>query len=386
MKKIIIILIVLFMTSGCWNYKELNNLGIVSAIGVEKEGDDYLLNVQLVNIVEAGKNGISESPITVITGKGKTLFEASRSLSLRSPKVFFISNLEYVLLDEKIIKDDLDEILDYLTRDTRLPLNFLIITSTDSKPNEILSALSQFDINSSSNLSQIIKLSEKRYGASYSLTIKDLLNYHLSYGIEPIYPSVYLNGNEEETTETENLEKSNSNNFVALKTLVFVNDKKEIISLTEEESFGYNFLVNHISNASITSRCNGGYFTIETLDSNINFKDKLNKNTLIIDGEVEAEIASYGCKDNLNEVKTLDKLSKTAKNTIENYIKDTIKLAKENNTDFIGIGNFIYKNKNNYFDFKNKDWNKNGLSNLNIDYEIKVKLIKQGSLRGDLDE
>ena len=54
------------------------------------------------------------------------------------------------------------------------------------------------------------------------------------------------------------------------------------------------------------------------------------------------------------------------------------------NYDFLGLGNYIYKNNYKYFDFENKDWNKDGLNKLNLKYNIDVSLYKQGNLRGDL--
>ena len=57
---------------------------------------------------------------------------------------------------------------------------------------------------------------------------------------------------------------------------------------------------------------------------------------------------------------------------------------KKYNYDFLGLGNYIYKNNNKYFDFEKKDWNKEGLNKLNLKYNMDVSLYKQGNLRGDL--
>ena len=384
MKKIVIILVVLFLTTGCFNYKELNDLGMVSAIGISKEDGEFKIDVQLINIIEAGKNGITEAPISVISGKGKTIFEAARSLNLKSSKVFFISNLEYVFLDKSVITDDMKEVLDYLTRDTRLPLNFLIVTSTDSNPKEIMSALSQFDINSASNLSKIITLSEDRYGLSYSLTIKDLLSEYLSNIVTSVYPNITLVGNYKELANTENLQISDSDNYVSIKNLVFFNKNNEAIDLSKEEAFGYNFLVNHINNATITCKCDGGYFTVETLESNFDYADNLKNNEVTVNGKVSVEIAYYGCKDDLSKEDNTKNLANIVSKEIENYITKAITLAKNEKSDFIGIGSYIYKNNNKYFDFEKKDWQEEGLDKINFKYNITAEIVKQGNLRGDI--
>ncbi len=383
MKKIILIIISLFIISGCApNYRELNELGIVTAIGISKKDDEFEMSVQLVNIMEGGKNGLEESPITVITGKGKTIFDAGRSLNLKSSKIFFLANVKYVIIEPGVLKEDLEEIIDYFTRDIKLSLNFLIITSTHNKTEDILSSLSEFDINPSNNISQIIALGESRYGLSYSLTLKDFLNDYLNYGVEPLYPNVILHDSE---SDTDDLKESKENSPAELKDLVFLNYNKEIVHLNEDEMYGYNFINNNIKNAVISTKCdNGGYYTIETLNSKIELVDNLKKNKIKVNGKIEAELVYYGCDQKFDDKKTLDKISDKAGDTIENFINSSIIKAKENKTDFLGIGNWIYKNNKNYFDFENKDWNKDGLNNIQFDYDVEVNIYKQGNLRSEV--
>ena len=46
MKKIIILSIILLpLLTGCYNYRELNNLSIVTAISIEKNNDLYKYNI-----------------------------------------------------------------------------------------------------------------------------------------------------------------------------------------------------------------------------------------------------------------------------------------------------------------------------------------------------
>lgn len=385
MKKFIIMILIMITCTGCWNYKELTELGIVSALAISKKNDMYVIDMQLINIIEAGDKGITESPITVLTGEGHTVAEAVRSMNLKSSKVFFSSNLEYVLLDKSVVTEDLEEILDFLARDTKLSLNFLIATSTENSPYEILSALSQFNLNPASNLSELISVSEKRYGASYVLNIKEFLQKFLAKGVTPVYPNIVLSSKDDENGENETLEKSDSNDYVSVKNLVAFDKDGNIITLDTDESFGYNFLANHIGNAVVTSTCGENYFTVETLKSDVGFNDEdLKNNKIKVEGQIEAEVFFYGCEENLNNDSTLKMLSKKTEEQITDYIKKTINLAVESKTDFVGVGNWIYKNKTSYFDFDKYDWDTLGLPKLEFDYDINVTLFKQGNLKGDV--
>lgn len=382
MKKVILLIFLTFICTGCYTYKELNELGIVSAMGISKDGDLYNLDIQLVNVLDSEKSGLNKSPITVISGQGETIFEAARSMNKKTSKVFFLADVDYVFLDQSVLNDGLDEIMDFLIRDTRLSLNFLVVTSTENKSLDILSSISHFDTNSANNLYDAIMNSETRYGGINSLHVRELINNYYAKGKYTIFPNVYIKDTSK-SSENDSLEDSKSESYVEVKNMVFFKDK-EAIELTDEETKGVNFLRNKIKNATLTIECDGGYFTIETLESKMKLKSKLNIDQLNVKGNVGAEIVYYGCKDNLDNADVLKSISKKAEKEVESYITKAFNKSKKYNYDFLGLGNYIYKNNYKYFDFENKDWNKDGLNKLNLKYNIDVSLYKQGNLRGDL--
>lgn len=382
MKKVILLIFLTFICTGCYNYKELNELGIVSAMGISKDGDLYNLDIQLLNVLDSEKSGLNKSPITVISGQGETIFEAARSMNRKTSKVFFLADVDYVFLDQSVLNDGLDEIMDFLIRDTRLSLNFLVVTSTENKSLDILSSISHFDTNSANNLYDAIINSETRYGGINSLHVRELINNYYAKGKYTIFPNVYIKDTSK-SSENDSLEDSKSESYVEVKNMVFFKDK-EVIELTDEETKGVNFLRNKIKNATLTIECDGGYFTIETLESKMKLKSKLNIDQINVKGNVGAEIVYYGCKDNLDNADVLKSISKKAEKEVESYITKAFNKSKKYNYDFLGLGNYIYKNNYKYFDFENKDWNKDGLNKLNLKYNIDVSLYKQGNLRGDL--
>ncbi len=383
MKKIIILIMLMFC-SGCFNYNELNELGIVSAISISKSNEEFTVDLQIINILESGENGLTESPITVISGKGKTILDAIRSLNLQSSKIFFSPDIEYVILDKSVISNDLSQVIDFLARDTKLSLNFLVVTSLDSSGKEILSSLSQFNTNSANNLAQIVNLSQKRYGASYSLSFLEYLKNYLEPGINSVLPNIVLHDNDKKSDNIDVLQESDTNSYIEIENLVTFNKKGKPITLSKNQAFGYNFLKNQVRNASITCKCGDDYFTVETLKSKFSYQDKLNKNKINIKGDVSGEIVYYGCKQDLNNKKDLEEINKIFESELESYVKDTINLAKSEKLDFIGIGNYIYKNNYKYFDFENKDWDSEGLNKIDFDYDIKASIFKEGNLKGDL--
>lgn len=382
MKKIILVILVTFLCTGCWNYKELSELGITTAMSISKEGDEYVLVLELMNIVDSEKSNLDQSPITTISGRGKTIFEAARSMNKLTSKIFFLADVDYVFLDKSVLTEDPKEIMDFLVRDTRLSLNFLIITSEETSGEDILSSISHFNTNSAKNLYEIINNSEERFGGIKALHVRDYIASNLETGSNIIYPNVVVEN--KDSSNNKSLENSKSGGSVRVKDMIFFDSDKNIVHLNDNVMKGYNFLNNNIKNATVSIPCDGGSFTIETLESKFDTKDKLSSDKLLIKGEVGAEIVYYGCTFNLDNTKELSKISKLAEKEVENYIEEALNLAKKHEYDFLNIGSYIYKNNKNYFNFKNNNWNKEGLSKINFDYNIDVSLYKQGNLRGDV--
>ena len=386
MKKVFIFLFIIFTCTGCWDYKELNELGIISAMAISKnENGLFRVDMQLVNIIESGESGIVEAPISVVSGEGKTVFEAIRSMNLKVSKSFFPSNMEYLIIDKSVLhEDDLKEVMDFFARDSKLTLNFLVATSTQTKPEEILSSLSEFNINAASNLAEVIRLSEKRYGASYSLNFLDYLKTYFEPGSVSVYPNLIIKSEDDESENLDNLKETNTKSYVELYNLVAFDKNGNEINLGTDESFGYNFIKNHITNASITNACEENYFTVETLNSKFKFEEDLKNNKIKVVGDIDGEIAYYGCDSDLNKSDVLKEVTKIFEDRVKSYIESAFNLSKEYKTDFLGIGNFIYKSKPDYFDFDKGDWGEEGLSNINLDFDINANLYKQGNLKGDI--
>ena len=68
MKKIILILFLLLL-SGCYNYQELNEIAIVSAIGIDKENSNYIVTLQIIN-TENYNTSIDDNQAKFVIYKG----------------------------------------------------------------------------------------------------------------------------------------------------------------------------------------------------------------------------------------------------------------------------------------------------------------------------
>ena len=76
--KILLLMVALLLVTGCGNYREINDLAIITCIAIDKVDDEYELSFLIANSPKSqtsSKEG--EATTTIYSGKGKTLNEAT---------------------------------------------------------------------------------------------------------------------------------------------------------------------------------------------------------------------------------------------------------------------------------------------------------------------
>ena len=131
MKKIILILII-FLCSGCLDYKEINSLGIISGIAIEKKDNNYETTYEVVNTKNNNTEELTSKTYTV-TSQGKTFAEALENTNKSLAKEPYFSHIKVVIIDKNI---NILDIADYILREDNFASNFYLVVS--EKPKSIL--------------------------------------------------------------------------------------------------------------------------------------------------------------------------------------------------------------------------------------------------------
>ena len=120
MKKIILIITLLLLT-GCYNYREISDLAIVSSFGIDYES--YKYNIVL-EILENDKNNKYSSYI--LKGTGNTIESALENASISFNKDLYFIDLDILLISEGIVNYKLDDILNYISKNNNFSIDFNI--------------------------------------------------------------------------------------------------------------------------------------------------------------------------------------------------------------------------------------------------------------------
>ena len=96
MKKIILILII-FLLTGCYDYNELNDLEIISSIIVDYKDNEYKVHLEVVNTNENGEHGSY-----FLSGSGKNLESALNNVYFQSAQTPFYSKLNAFIISDSL--------------------------------------------------------------------------------------------------------------------------------------------------------------------------------------------------------------------------------------------------------------------------------------------
>ena len=146
----LIIFIILLSSTGCWNRRELTDIAIASAIGIDKSEMGYQISVQIINpgqIATAGGQGGggTDSPVTTYSEVGETLFETLRKLTKQVPRKIYYSHLRMVVFGEEVAKEGISKSFDFLARDHEMRSDFYIVVARDTTAYNILSTYTSLE-------------------------------------------------------------------------------------------------------------------------------------------------------------------------------------------------------------------------------------------------
>ena len=384
MKKVLILLLLLL--TGCWNYQELNSIAISTAIGVDKNDDGkYEVSTMIANSrKEQSSSKESESQSIIFTGVGNTISEAFKDIDLYNPRRNYIGHVSVVVISDEVAKDGLNDILDFSARNPESTKRFQMVIAKNCKAKDILKILTPLETFSAQNISNNLKYSRDSQATSTAILYSDFIYNLLEKGMNPILPSVILKGDKKDGAKDESLQQTVPDAFIKINNLALFKDYKLVGFANANESRGINLLKSTIEQLTVNIKIDNKYITFKLLNSKTKSKIKFNDKP-IINVEIKgiATLVEDNSNHSLTDQKVMKEIEKKINKKIEELANQGLEIAKKNNTDVFGYGNLIYKNYPNYFK-KFKDWDKEGFKDLDVKIKSNVVLSTTGSAKTTL--
>lgn len=386
MKKIKYIILLLPLLSGCYNYRELNELGITTAVSIDYKDNNFILISEVINpIKQQDVSASNNSPFVNFTSVAPSIQEAFRNTVLESPRQLYLSQLEIILVSEEIINNHLEEFLEFFSREpeTRTEIKVIIAKTEEStKGITIQSLLTNF---SSSNILESLEVQNKLLGLTQEVTINELLNMYLDPNLEIVLPSMILYGSSDIGDEKENITTSTPKTLVKVGTTSVIKDGKILGYLSEEESKMVNLINGNLTKTILKIPYEDGYVVFEP--NRIKTKQKLNikDNKITIEISGFSKIKEFHTTKNIKNMKTVEELNKYFNKEIENMIKDNFNQIREKyNTDMFGFQELYYRTDHKYFKKYCSNWYETTFPNIKLEVKSNIKLYEKGNTLGGI--
>lgn len=374
--KLLILFIVCVFSTGCYNYRELSDMAITSAVGLDKSDKGIKLSLQFINTqkneIETSSSG-SLPNYTIYKSEGKTMQEAFRKIVLESPKRVYGNHIALFLIGEELAKDGIFDILDFSIRDTESRKQFLVAVVKDNTAENVLTIINPLENLNSNYITESIKDEQKFLGSSISTTFEEMVSSYLNKKTQITIPSIKIQGSVEEGKKEDNLKTSEINNKVVVSNMAYFKDDKLVDYLTEKQGIALSFLRKKIVSTIISFKYKNDYIVSEVVSTKTKYKFNNNKITVTILGN--ANLNEITCKLNLEKNETIDMIESKINKKIKKDIKELIDFSKEKNIDFIGLKDLVYKNQPKYYRKYKPD-----LKDIDVKVKVNINIRKKGNL------
>jgi spore germination protein KC len=112
-----IIILLSFIATGCFNYKDINRSIMVTTLGIDIDPlDNIVLYAEAFLPARGEQIDVGDERKEVFVSKAKSIFEAARNFLLMSNYNIYFSQCRSVILTEKAAKKGLNNYLDLISR------------------------------------------------------------------------------------------------------------------------------------------------------------------------------------------------------------------------------------------------------------------------------
>ncbi|SES68843.1 Ger(x)C family spore germination protein [Anaerobranca gottschalkii] len=375
--KIILLISLCIINTSCWSKKEIETLGFVMGLGISKTDTGlYTAVVQVANpAAVVAENPDPRDVYTIMKAEGLSVFDALRNLSMIAGRRLYFPHLKVIIIDEKIAKEGISEVLGFLKQDEEIRLESEVLISK-LPPEEILDTPNTLGVIPA----QVLDTIAENFGANNKIYVADLRE-TLENATNPY--TNYVTGVVEKIPSPTPLERE----MLKISKIAIFNNDKLVGYLDYEEGQAYNIITNNFDNGLIVFEdTKGDKYTIEMLGVKTKITPSYKNDKVVFQLDVKGKGNIAGRISNEKEEIDIDELKKVLDQVIKDKINRAIfKAQREYGRDYYNLSkNFYRKYPQKYFQLRDK-WDEHfSEGEINVDVDITIIHPALGTYRGTI--
>ncbi|WP_277376282.1 Ger(x)C family spore germination protein [Paenibacillus polymyxa] len=380
--------LIALLLGGCWDRKELNELGIAIGIGVDMNGDQYQVTAQVVipSAVASKSSPSSGSPVVTYQATAPTIQEAIQKMTDTSPRAIYLSHIRMLILGEEYARKGISDAIEALMREPFTRSDFYIAIAKNNRASTILNIPTSLEKLPANKMFASLDTLTKTWAPATKVTMDQLLSDLANPDIQSTLPALEADENVVSSVDKgEDDTKGISPKTVLRFSGIGVLKKDRLLGwINDQDSKGFNYIRNTVESTTGHTDCQGGgNIALLTLSSNTK------KKVIIRDGEPvisisvtnDSTVREVNCKHmKLSSMADIKEIEAASNEKIVEIMKHSVEtVRREFKTDIFGFGQLIHQTKPELWK-RLKEEKENPFMDLQIEYKAKTTIKKIGSL------
>ncbi|TCP22660.1 spore germination protein KC [Scopulibacillus darangshiensis] len=377
------IVVIAFILNGCWDAYELDQIGIVTGVAIDKgEAKKLKMSVEIINAPELSPQQSKGNSSTVVYGlEGNSVAELSHKMNVAVSKKLDFSHLQTLVIGESVAREGLLDFLDYFesSKETRNDFDFIIAKKVSAE--DLMSTTYPTENIPSMKIYSQLETGSKEWGTYPRVRMKDIITAMVSEGRQPVIPVATVTGSIEEGINVENRKNVEPKAIVTFTNLGVFKGDKLLGYLSLDDTRNYLWTQNKLKFTSISVPCGKNkFFTVRAYHSQTNIKANYRKGepNIKLNIEMEARLDEIHCHADITKSNVYKKLEKKIEDHVEQKMTATInKVQNKYKIDIFGFGDVM--NRQDYQAFKKvkNKWDEE-FTRADIAVNVKVNLRRAG--------
>ncbi|MBZ6489357.1 Ger(x)C family spore germination protein (plasmid) [Priestia aryabhattai] len=392
-RKGVFLLLMIAMTlllTSCWSKKELTDLAIVSAAGIDKTKDGrYHLTLQIINPgnvaggMQGGGGGTQSPPITIYSASGDNIVEASRRASGRISRRLYYAHANLVVIGEKLARESgLNPLIDVLDRDPEFRNTATMVIANHSTAADVVKTLTPVDKIPANKVLKTLEFTERKWGENVKTSVQEVMKSLESSGRGTVVSGFRLVGNPQQAQKLDNLQESAPEATLRASGIAVLKKGKLVDWLYGEPARGTVWILDKIQGTDININWGGrkqaiAYQTVRQKTS-VSAQMKNGQPHISVHTRVEGDIGDMEVPVDITNPKIITKIEQSVRKEIKKELKTAVERAQKNKTDILGFGEVVHRTRPNQFKKLKTEWNDVYFPKLDVDITVEAYVRRAG--------
>ncbi|WP_449241240.1 Ger(x)C family spore germination protein [Desulfoscipio gibsoniae] len=390
-KKTICLLIIISLIlplEGCWSRKELNELAIVLAAGLDSTPEgNIVLTVQIARPSALGGSqsgqqsggGAQQNNVWVVSQEGESVLDATRYLESKVPRHIYWGHTVILILGEQLAREGIRKSINFFSRSPHTRETIWVMAAR-GEARDVLNSHSELESTSAQSAGRMI-----RAGIGVPVMLKDLSMMLADKGINPVLPRIELtpSGTPQGPGMPENLTETNTQQSratihaeVALTGTAVFNDDRLVGWLDYHETRGLLWLQDKIIDGEVTLPSPtepNKKISIDITRGSTRVEPFYDGANIWFDVEIQMEgtLLEQQSIEKLTNPHIFNNIEKNAAHRIEDKARSAVEQAKyDYGVDIFGFGQAFHRKYKDAWPLFEDRWNEVFIG---ADINIKVK-------------